>query len=48
MDGRTLPPQGEPQPYWHGYSVGRWEGDTLVVESNNFHDDGWLDARGSP
>ena len=35
-DGRPLPPQGEPQPYWHGYSVGRWEGDTLVVESNNF------------
>ena len=47
-DGRSLPPQGEPQPYWHGYSVGRWEGDTLVVESNNFHDDGWLDTRGSP
>jgi hypothetical protein len=36
MDGRRLPPLGEPQPYWHGYSVGRWEGDTLVVESNNF------------
>ena len=36
-DGRPLPPQGGPQPYWHGYSVGRWEGDTLVVESNNFH-----------
>ena len=48
LDGRTLPRQGEPQPFWHGYSVGRWEGDTLVVESNNFHDDGWLDARGSP
>ena len=47
-DGRSLPPQGDPQPYWHGYSVGRWEGDTLVVESNNFHDDGWLDTRGSP
>jgi hypothetical protein len=47
-DGRSLPPQGEPQPYWHGYSVGRWEGDTLVVESNNFRDDGWLDTRGSP
>ena len=36
MDGRKLPPPGEPQPFWHGYSVGRWEGDTLVVESNNF------------
>jgi len=36
MDGRKLPPLGEPQPFWHGYSVGRWEGDTLVVESNNF------------
>ena len=36
MDGRSLPPLGEAQPFWHGYSVGRWEGDTLVVESNNF------------
>jgi hypothetical protein len=36
MDGRALPPQGTVQPYWHGYSIGRWEGDTLVVESNNF------------
>ena len=54
-DGRRLPPLGEPQPFWHGYSVGRWEGDTLVVESNNFRGalthqpgDGWLDQRGSP
>jgi hypothetical protein len=37
MDGRSLPPAGAVQPYWHGYSVGRWEGDTLTVESNNFH-----------
>ena len=36
MDGRKLPPLGEPQPWWYGYSVGRWEGDALVVESNNF------------
>jgi len=36
MDGRSLPPLGSAQPFWHGYSVGRWEGDTLVVESNNF------------
>jgi hypothetical protein len=54
-DGRTLPKQGEPQPYWHGYSVGRWEGDTLVVTSNNFRGaltglpgDGWLDGKGDP
>jgi hypothetical protein len=37
MDGRSLPPQRSVAPFWHGYSVGRWEGDTLVVESNNFH-----------
>jgi hypothetical protein len=47
-DGRTLPKQGDPQPFWYGYSAGRWEGDTLVVETNNFRDDGWLDIVGSP
>ena len=54
-DGRPLPPPGEPQPYWHGYSIGHWEGDTFVVESNNFRgveggnpSDGWLDQMGSP
>jgi hypothetical protein len=47
-DGRPLPKQGEPQPYWHGYSVGRWDGTTLVVDSNNFRGDGWLDFNGSP
>ena len=35
LDGRKLPPQGDPQPWWYGYSVGHWEGDTLVVETNN-------------
>ena len=54
LDGRTLPPQGEPQPWWYGYSVGRWDGDTLVVETNNLRgaedgpSDGWLDVNGSP
>lgn len=54
LDGRPLPPQGEPQPWWYGYSVGRWEGDTLVVETNNLRgaedgpSDGWLDVNGSP
>ena len=53
-DGRKLPPQGEPQPWWYGYSVGRWEGDTLVVETNNLRGaeesafDGWLDVRRQP
>lgn len=53
-DGRKLPPQGDPQPWWYGYSVGRWEGNTLVVETNNLRGseagpfDGWLDVRGSP
>jgi hypothetical protein len=47
-DGRTLPKQGDPQPFWYGYSAGRWDGDTLVVETNNFRDDGWLDIVGSP
>jgi len=54
LDGRKLPPQGEPQPWWYGYSVGHWEGDTLVVETNNLRgaedgpSDGWLDVNGSP
>ena len=47
-DGRPLPPPGEPQPWWYGYSIGKWEGDTLVVETNNLRSDGWLDVRGSP
>tara|TARA_R110002096_G_scaffold85769_8_gene197331 strand:+ start:25062 stop:25928 length:867 start_codon:yes stop_codon:yes gene_type:complete len=48
LDGRPLPPQGEPLPTWYGYSVGHWEGDTLVVQTNNFRGDGWLDFNGSP
>jgi len=54
MDGRSLPTQGDPQPFWYGYSVGHWEGDILVVETNNLRgaetspNDGWLDVRGSP
>jgi hypothetical protein len=54
LDGRKLPPQGEVQPWWYGYSVGHWDGDTLVVETNNLRGaedskfDGWLDVNGSP
>jgi len=46
MDGRTLEP--DPNPTWMGYSVGRWEGDTLVVESNGYADRSWLDWDGHP
>ena len=47
MDGRSLP-NNDPDPWWYGYSVGRWEGDTLVVETTGFRDDVWLDVNGSP
>jgi len=46
-DGRSLPGK-DAQPWWYGYSVGHWEGDTLIVESTGFIDDIWLDVRGSP
>jgi hypothetical protein len=44
MDGRTL--EADPAPSWQGYSVGRWEGDTLIVESNGFNDKTWVSRRG--
>ena len=45
-DGRELEP--DPLPTWTGYSVGRWDGDTLVVESNGYNDRTWLHTRGLP
>ena len=45
-DGRPLPKDAEP--WWYGYSIGHWEGDTLVVQSAGFRDMGWLDVEGSP
>ncbi|HET9832361.1 MAG TPA: hypothetical protein VFP91_11645 [Vicinamibacterales bacterium] len=46
MDGRPLPK--DPNPNFMGYSVGRWDGDTLVVESIGFNDRTWLDFGGHP
>jgi hypothetical protein len=46
MDGRDL--EREPHPTWMGYSVGRWEGDALVVDSFGFNDKTWLHAVGLP
>ncbi len=45
-DGRKAPT--DPEPLWLGYSVGQWEGDTLVVETVGFNDKGWLDGAGHP
>jgi hypothetical protein len=44
MDGRKHPE--DPAPWWLGYSIGRWDGDTLVIDTMGFNDLSWLDARG--
>jgi hypothetical protein len=46
LDGRSHP--SDPIPTWLGHSVGRWEGDTLVVDSTGFNDRSWLDLNGHP
>jgi hypothetical protein len=46
IDGRPFPE--DPTPAWNGYSVGAWEGDTLVVQTRGFRDNLWIDTGGSP
>jgi hypothetical protein len=46
LDGRAL--ESDPHPTWMGYSVGRWEGDVLVVESSGFNNKTWLNQLGLP
>jgi hypothetical protein len=46
MDGRPLP--RSPQPTWMGYSIGKWDGDTLVVDTIGQNGKTWLDMRGLP
>src|SRR5215472_10609935 len=45
-DGRKLPE--DPNPAWFGYSTGKWEGDTFVVEVGGFKEGSWLDNEGHP
>jgi len=45
-DGRPLP--DDPDPAWYGYSIGKWEGDTFVVETAGFKEGSWLDNSGHP
>jgi hypothetical protein len=46
LDGRPVP--ADPDPTWYGYSVGHWDGNTLVVETNGFNDRSWVDNDGHP
>jgi hypothetical protein len=46
IDGRAMPKNLEPA--WFGYSIGRWEGDTLVVETTGINEKTWLDDAGHP
>ena len=46
-DGRPLP-SSKAQPTWMGYSVGRWDGDTFIVDTVNQNGKTWLDMRGLP
>ncbi len=45
-DGRALPK--DPNPTWMGYSIGHWDGDSMVVETSGFNDTGWIDNYGKP
>jgi len=45
-DGRTADPSAKPS--WMGYSTGRWDGDSLVVETTGFNGKSWLDQLGRP
>jgi len=48
MDGRPLPALEDTFPKWNGFSVGRWEGDSLIVDSIGFDERSWLDKLGYP
>ena len=45
-DGRELPK--DPQPSWLGYSVGKWDGDTFVVDTIGINEQTWMDNAGRP
>src|SRR5262245_53019499 len=46
MDGRKHPE--DPIPTWWGHSIGRWEGDTLVIDTVGYNDKFWFDSKGTP
>jgi hypothetical protein len=48
MDGREFAASNDVTPTWMGYSTGKWDGDTLVVDSRGFNGKVWLDQLGKP
>ena len=48
VDGREFLPHPDVTPTWHGYSTGKWDGDTLVVDTQGFNGKVWLDQLGKP
>ena len=49
LDGRTAPTNDpDTVPWWYGYTVGRWDGDTLVATTTHLRNDMWLDVNGTP
>ena len=46
LDGRGFPE--DPTPSWFGYSIAKWEGDSLVAETMGFNEETWIDDGGHP
>jgi len=46
MDGRGHP--RDPNPTWQGHSIGRWDGDMLVIDTTGYNDKTWLSLSGIP
>ena len=51
-DARIIPVDGRPHPpssvrFWNGDSVGRWEGNTLVIDTTNFNGRSWVATSGA-
>lgn len=47
-DGRKLPDPNDADPLWYGYAVGKWDGDSFVVDSTGYDERAWIDNVGDP
>jgi hypothetical protein len=48
IDGRKLPDPDDADPLWYGYAVGKWDGDSFVVDSTGYDERAWIDSEGDP